>query len=297
MKIISRNLNVFTAAFFALALVMTASTASAQDVVYAEKAKAAHKAEYKNKGFCTNNNWSSDEKVSISDLREMTIPASGSITVDGRQNGGINVKGEERSDIVVRACVQSWGKTDEAARAVAANIKIGTSGTIRAESSDGDKDWFVSYQILAPRATNLNLKAHNGGISISGVDGTAEFETMNGGLSIANTSGSIKGRTMNGGVNVELAGSSWKGTGLDVQTTNGGVNLRMAQNYAARVETGTVNGGFNSEIAGLAIEKKDDDGYGRRRATRISTDLNGGGAPVRVITTNGGVRISLLDKE
>jgi hypothetical protein len=30
----------------------------------------------------------------------------------------------------------------------------------------------------------------------------------------------------------------------------------------------------------------------RTRRTRISADLNGGGAPVRVITTNGGVKIT-----
>lgn len=295
MKIISRKINVFAASFFALAVVISASYAYGQEAVRAEKAKPAHKAEYKNKGFCTNNNWSSGERVSVTDLREMTIAASRSINVDGRQNGGINIKGEDRADILVRACVQSWGKTDEAARAIASNIRIATSGTIKAEGSDGDKDWSVSYQILVPRATNLNLKAHNGGISISGVEGTAEFETMNGGLNVSNAAGSIKGRTRNGGVNVVLEGNSWKGSGLDVQTTNGGVNLRMPENYAAHVETGTVNGGFNSEIRGLTVEKTDENG--RRRATRISTDINGGGAPIRVITTNGGVRISIRDQE
>jgi len=35
-----------------------------------------------------------------------------------------------------------------------------------------------------------------------------------------------------------------------------------------------------------------DDETGRSRNKRISADLNGGGATVRVITTNGGVKIS-----
>jgi hypothetical protein len=294
MKIISRNLNILVAAFFALAVVLAGSYAHGQEAMHAEKAKAAHKAEYKNKAFCSNNNWSSDDKVSFTDLREMTIPSVGSITVDGRQNGGISVKGEDRSDVLVRACVQSRGATDEAAKAVASNIRVGTSGTIKAEGPDGDAGWSVSYQILVPRATNVNLKAHNGGISISSVDGTAEFETLNGGVNISNLSGTVRGRTTNGGVNVVLAGNTWKGTGLDVQTVNGGVNLNMAENYGARIETGTVNGGFNSEIRGLAVEKTDE--HGRRRPTKISTDLNGGGAPIRVITTNGGIRINVLQQ-
>jgi len=32
----------------------------------------------------------------------------------------------------------------------------------------------------------------------------------------------------------------------------------------------------------------------RNRAVRINTDLNGGGAPIRVVTTNGGVKIGYL---
>jgi hypothetical protein len=102
---------------------------------------------------------------------------------------------------------------------------------------------------------------------------------------------------MNGGVNASLSGMSWKGTGLDLQTTNGGVNLTLPENYAAHIETGTVNGGFSSDFPSLAVEKATDE-YGRRqRATKISTDLNGGGATVRVITTNGGVRINTPDRQ
>src|SRR6478672_896957 len=72
----------------------------------------------KGREFCSNNNWSSDNKVSATQLREMTVAAGGTLTVDGRQNGGISVKGSERSDILIRACVQAWGKTDEDAKAL-----------------------------------------------------------------------------------------------------------------------------------------------------------------------------------
>jgi hypothetical protein len=30
----------------------------------------------------------------------------------------------------------------------------------------------------------------------------------------------------------------------------------------------------------------------KTRGVRINTDLNGGGAPIRVVTTNGGIKIS-----
>ena len=88
--------------------------------------------------------------MSFTDLREMTIPASGAVNVNSGRNGGISVKGEDRGDVLVRACVQAWGKSDDAAKAVAANIKIETGGTIKAENSAEEQNWSVSYQILVP---------------------------------------------------------------------------------------------------------------------------------------------------
>jgi hypothetical protein len=241
----------------------------------------------KNKDFCSNNNYSNGDKAAFKETREMTIPAGNLLTADGRRNGGISVKGENRSDILVRACVQTTGDSDEEARAAAKSIRIETGSTIRADGATEEKNWAVSYEILVPRSTNLKLTAHNGGIRISAVEGTIEFETTNGGVSLSNVAGDVKGKTTNGGVSVNLSGGSWKGNGLDVETTNGGVHLSMPENYAAHVETGTVNGGFKSEINSLNIDRTE-----RNRVARISTDINGGGAPIRVVTTNGGIKIS-----
>ena len=109
--------------------------------------------------------------------------------------------------------------------------------------------------------------------------------------------GDVKSRTTNGGVNVALAGNSWKGSGLDVTTTNGGVHLSMPDSYAANIETGTTNGGFHSDIPALSVSQEDVKGPTRhQRATRLNTVLNGGGAPIRLITTNGGVHISGVSK-
>lgn len=258
--------------------------------------KMAHKAEKKNYEFCSSDNWTNGDKVGFKELREMTIPASGSLAVDGGKNGGIKVKGSERSDILVRACVQTWGVSEEAARAVASGIRISTAGTVKADAAD-DQNWGVSYEVHVPRNTDLNLKAHNGGISISSVEGRLQFETLNGGVGLMDVAGDVRGRTTNGGVRVSLTGSSWKGAGLDVATTNGGVHLMLAENYAANFETGTVNGGFRSDIPALNVTQEDVKGPVRHnRATRLNLALNGGGPPIRVITTNGGVNISSASK-
>jgi hypothetical protein len=248
------------------------------------------------KEFCSGDNWSGGDKVSFKELREMTIPASSSLAVDGGKNGGIKVKGTDRSDILVRACVQAWGTSEEAARSLASSVKISTGGTVKADSPE-ENQWGVSYEIQVPRNIDLNLKAHNGGIAIGGVKGRLEFETLNGGVSLADVAGDVRGRTTNGGVSVKLAGNSWDGSGLDVVTTNGGVHVSIPETYAANFETGTTNGGFRSDIPALNVTTEDVKGGNRHnRATRLNTSLNGGGAPIRLITTNGGINISSSTK-
>ena len=259
-----------------------------------EKVEKLAKVERMSKGFCDGDNWSNGNKVSFRDLREMTVASTGSLAVDGGKNGGISVKGADRSDVLVRACVQTWGTSDEAAQSLAGSIKITTTGTIRAHAPE-EQQWSVSYQILVPRNTDLNLKAQNGGISIYGVRGRMEFETLNGGLHLSQVGGDVHGRTTNGGVHVDLSGTRWDGAGLDLITTNGGVHVNMADGYAANIETGTTNGGFHSSVAGLSAPVKDEQNR-YQRATRINTSLNGGGAQIRLITTNGGVHFSSSSK-
>lgn len=266
-----------------LAFVLGGVDTSAQ-----EKDKEKYKNKTYSKEFCSNN-WSNGDKVSSSELRETTV-SGGSLTVDGKRNGGIKVKGENRSDILIRACVQTWGTTAEEAAVLAKSIRVETGGTVRAEGASDENGWSVSYQILVPRNTNLKLTTMNGGIGISDVEGTIEFDAKNGGIHLSNLAGDVKGRTTNGGLHIELTGNTWKGSGLDVETTNGGVKLSMPQNYAASVETGTVNGGFKSDIAALSLQDDPNENKWNRKK-RITASINGGGAPIRVITTNGGIKI------
>lgn len=231
--------------------------------------------------------------VARTDLREFTLPATGLIEVDALKNGGISVKGENRGDVLLRACVRAWDENEQALLAVLNNTRIETSGIIRAVNPDDDASFSVSYQLLVPLQTNLRLAAHNGGISISSVDGNLRFETKNGGISLKDVGGDVEGATQNGGVSVKLAGPAFRGTGLRVETMNGGVSLVVPRGFAADIETGTVNGGFKSDFPELAVEKDSKERYVRPK--RVSARLNGGGAPVRILTTNGGVRIKSAD--
>ena len=220
------------------------------------------------------------------EVKEQTLAATGgTLNVDGRTNGGVSVKGWERNEVLVRYRIQTQAPTQAEADSLASQVRINTAGgEIRAEGPEqnGDSHWSVSYEIFAPRQSNLSLRTHNGGISIADISGRINFEAQNGGVSLRRLGGNVTGATTNGGLAVELTGGTWEGEGLNVKTTNGGLSVTVPDNYSAHLETGTVNGNLavSPSIAEVTREMK-----------RLSVNLGSGGTNLRIYTTNGGVAI------
>lgn len=231
-------------------------------------------------------NWQSDRLVSHCEIKEQTLPASdGTIAIDGRVNGGVSVKGWDRNEILMRARIQTTAPSETEANDLFKQIGIETAGSkIFASGPPNRSDhwWTVSYEVFVPRRSNLSLKTNNGGISIADVNGRLEFSALNGGVNLRRVGGSVRGGTTNGGLNVELSGQRWDGEALDVKTTNGGVSMFIPENYSAHLETGTVNGHLSIDFP-VTVQGN---------ITReLAVNLGAGGATIRAMTTNGGVRI------
>jgi len=235
---------------------------------------------------CAENDRRNDDDYRHCEVREERLPA-GPLTVDAGQNGGIRVEGWDGHDILIRAVVQATARDEAQAKQLAGQVQVQTgSGRVSASGPErGNREWWsVSYRISVPHRTDLDLNATNGGITIANVTGAITFDTTNGGVRLADLSGRVNGRTRNGGLTVTLGGTQWDGEGLDVETSNGGVTLSIPTPYNAQLETRTVNGGFRFDYP-LTLSGE----LNPRRG--ISTTLGSGGAPVRVRTTNGGLRL------
>ena len=223
------------------------------------------------------------ERACLTLDREIDDP--GLIEVDGGMNGGVSVEGWNRDFVSVRARVwasaSSMARAEELAEEVTLNVR---GGRVSADGPDSGRreSWGVSWEIMVPTDTDLDLETHNGGIDITGVDGRIAFRALNGGVHLIDVAGDVEGRTTNGGLEVELSGSSWDGAGLDVQTVNGGVTLRVPTNYSAELVTGTVNGGIELDFP-VTVQG--------RLGRRLAVTLGEGGPTVRATTTNGGVRL------
>lgn len=235
-------------------------------------------------------------RVDFCEVREETIPNSNTISLDARGNGGVAVRGWDRAETQVRARIGVVDDNRQAAERVAKEIAITTTGgRIRADGPDrnrgrrsrwdDDRYWTVAYELQVPRKAELTIDATNGGIDVRDVRGRVDARTVNGGIRLNEVGGDIRGETVNGGLHVELAGEKWDGPGLDLKTVNGGVTLRVPQNFSGELDARTANGGisvdFPMTVSGLL-----------NRRHEIRGTLGSGGPRLRLSAVNGGITIA-----
>jgi DUF4097 and DUF4098 domain-containing protein YvlB len=230
------------------------------------------------------NSWDND-RAHFCEVRNVTLRPQSKLSVDGGMNGGVSFHGWDRNEVKVVAMIQANASDDNQAESLAKQINVSTDGgRIHADgpSSSGRRGWSVSYDIYVPRHSNIEAITQNGGVSAESIEGDIDFQATNGGINVDNLAGNVRGETTNGGVNATLSGSSWRGRGLDLRTTNGGVSLNIPRAYNARLETGTTNGGMNIDFP-ITVQGM--------ISKHIQAQLGSGGPVVRAVTTNGGVRV------
>ena len=226
------------------------------------------------------------DRATHCEVREDTIGGANPLDIDAGRNGGIRVRGWDRGDVLVRARIEAQADTDADARRLVAGVRIDTAGSrVRADGPDTsgrDESWSVSFEINVPRNAMLTLNTNNGGIAIDDFRGTAKFHARNGGLALHNVGGDLRGETTNGGVTLDVTGDHWDGSGLDVETHNGGINLNLPKGFSAELEAGTTHGRVSIDFP-VTVQGR----IGRH----LETTLGSGGPKLRAITTNGGVTI------
>lgn len=225
-----------------------------------------------------------DDRARACELRELGFrPRERPVRVDASPNGGVTVTGWDRDSVHVRAVVQASARTDGAAQALLREVRLDASGgAVRAEGPEGGhgSGWWVSYEVRVPRRADVRAETVNGPLSAWDLAGRLALETTNGPITLSGLAGDVHARATNGPLTVTLEGTRWEGAGLDAETRNGPATLLVPEGYSARLETGTVNGPMMVDIP-ITVQ-------GRiGRMTRLSTTLGSGGAPVRVVTTNG----------
>lgn len=264
---------------------------------------------------CPNNNdsgsgWFSQEHAC--ELRRTTLPLTGGHLGVTGNNGEIEVVGEDRSDIALEVKVTAQASSRSDAEALLHQVRIVTNGSdIRADGPHGGdsgffsrRSWTASFRLHVPRrVANTDLTTSNGGIHVDNLEGQVtastnnggieamrvrgnlRASTTNGGLRLEDLGGAVHAETTNGGVHISLAGDRWHGDGLFAKSTNGGITVKSPEHFAAHLVADTTNGGIS---VGFPMTVQGKIGH------HLDTDVNGGGPPVHLETTNGGITIDRL---
>jgi hypothetical protein len=227
------------------------------------------------------------------------LGAGGSLSV-ANVNGGVRIEAWDRDEVRVEAIKKvkagSRAKAEDVMDAIDVvitrrgdHLEIDTR--LPRGGGSGFLDWMVgnhssasvSYKISVPRSTDVEIDTVNGGVRVAGVAGRVEASTTNGGIQTSDLRGSVRAGTTNGAIDVAF-GEVADGREMRLSTTNGGISLRLPRNVRASIDADTTNGGINLDGIDADLHRKS-----RRH---LEADLNGGGAEIRLTTTNGGIRIS-----
>jgi hypothetical protein len=221
--------------------------------------------------------------------RTYPLTAGGEVRIVNT-NGKIDIEGVDGSTVEVRAEKIAHGATDAAARELLPRIAIKEDVRPDRVSLETERlsgiligvSFEVRYHVRAPKNAVVNVTNTNGQVALTALTGNVTAHTTNGGVNGKGLSGSLDARSTNGGVTVDMVSV---GDGrIALRTTNGGVTLTIPETAKADISASCTNGGINVN----SLDKLEITESSRRK---FEGRLNGGGTPIELHTTNGGIRV------
>jgi hypothetical protein len=180
-----------------------------------------------------------------SEDRTLTKAEAGTLRIDNLVNAGVQLRGWDKDTYSVTAC--KFADRDRSdAKELLSQIKMSVDGGhVSVNGPSRGNHWNVQLLVRTPRGANLEVKAQNGPVSFSEVDGKifvrgvngpvsmsnctgeADISSQNGPISISGNSGKLKLHTENGPISVALQGSGWTEGGLVADAVNGPISLSV----------------------------------------------------------------------
>jgi len=181
---------------------------------------------------------------------------------------------------------------------VGGNITVAHAGSLVSVRTGGGQIYFGEVR------GSVHAQTGGGGIRVMYVAGPMELESSSGSICLTRVAGTLQASTSGGtitawinpeappgGGNVRLAGASQLASG------NGDIIVFLPRNLAANIDATVINGGEGHIEADPALHltvQASANGSGQVHAMAV---LNGGGAPLKLKTTGGKIRLKFLDSD
>jgi DUF4097 and DUF4098 domain-containing protein YvlB len=202
-------------------------------------------------------------------------------------NGPVQIEGWDRDVIEIHAVKIAKEKESDLDRVtIEVDAKPNDVSVVTRYPQNEGVEVAVEYTIRVPHGARVeHIGTVNGTVTVAGVDAVEELRTVNGNIEVYEGGGNVHAHTTNGNVHLELC-HTLDEKGMAAETTNGSVLLAVPQDTQANLEARSLNGNFYSELP-----------FSREMAARpreMRGKFGKGGAPIRLNTVNGGIRIVIL---
>lgn len=170
-------------------------------------------------------------------------------------NGSIKITGRQQNQCEITAVVQARAATDDKARLLAEKVKIELVPTgkqlevktTEPENLCGNQSVSVSFEVVLPIKTTLDLTSHNGSITLSNITDQIKAVTHNGNFDAKGICGKTNLTTHNGNVSIGCI-KSRTNTDVSVVTHNGNIGVELASDISAKLDAQTYNGLIKSTV-------------------------------------------------
>ncbi len=182
------------------------------------------------------------------------------LTVIGAPEGSITIEGWSRSEVDISAEIQLRANTEADLDLLAAvnnfsvdddtnHLRVLSTGThdkafMRAVAKKFPKTllglpWKIDYRIRVPLATDLEINAGRGPVSVASVEGNIRVSATESEANLRLSSGTLSVTITAGKVNLSIPVKSWRGVGAEVRLAAGEVTIELPPGF---------NGVINAEI-------------------------------------------------
>jgi len=195
-------------------------------------------------------------KRSTSRYETRRFAYGGTLTIIGPPSGSIVIEGWQRSEVEISANIE-WqaGSEQDLAQLVMVNnfvldedanhLRILSTGThdkafMRRVAKRFPKNllglpWRIDYRIKVPLATDLEINAGNGPMTLSGVEGAVRISALESDAKLTLTGGNVSVTVLRGSVNLDIPARGWRGSGADIKLAAGTMTIDLPAGFNADI--------------------------------------------------------------
>lgn len=202
----------------------------------------------------------------------------GTVTVLGAPKGSVKIEAWQRNEIDLTAEIEWQAPTEDDLNLLVPvnnfaidddsdHLRILTTGThdrvfMKKVNKNFPKrllnlPWKVDYRLRVPVATDVEIDAGHGPVTLSGIEGALRVNATEGDVSLTLTGGSVSVTIAAGTVNLSIPTRSWRGGGVEVRIAAGTLNVELPAGFNGDIDADVLRvGKIVNSYEGLETREK-----------------------------------------